>query len=235
MRSPEFRHVVVAAALTAALGAGCGSSGKDEKAAGATTVKEGALILKDAFDDNHNGWLTVKRLVTIKGGEYAWLEAPASGGDSLPDTLLKAKLPAGVAASVAAEQTAGAGLRGMACREIGAADRTDWYELGIDGRRALIRRMKAAQPPKVLASADMPVANGKRVRLTVHCVPDGGDGLLLALLVDGKQAVSTHDAKPITGKPGTVSVFEYLRPDSKGPANMVWDDFELREASTVVE
>ena len=75
---------------------------------------------------------------------------------SLPDALLAKPIPAGLAISVAVEVRDGDALRVLVCREQGPRDElpTDWYELGVDGRQALIRRMAATAPPKVLARKD---------------------------------------------------------------------------------
>lgn len=223
-----------AAALAAgALLTACGDEDKQATAPDKTAIEDGAVVYSDSFDNNRNGWLTVEKLVFMRKGEYHWLETPEGGGNSLPDTMLEEPLPAGVATSIDVEMTSGAALRGLTCREVetGAeGERTDWYELGIDGRRALVRRMAATEPPKVLASAEVPIANGERVRLTARCVPDG-ESVVLSLSTDGREVVRATDADGISGKPGTVAVFGYARPDSDGPANMVWDDFEVRAAT----
>lgn len=227
-------RTAVAGLAALLLAAGCGSDEDNSRPADpAASVRDARVLLTDAFDDNAARWLAVPKLVYMKGGEYVWLETPEGGGDSLPDTELDLDMPPGVTASIDVEMTAGAALRGLTCREAemeDAGDRSDWYELGIDGRRALIRRMASAAPPEVLASADLPVANAQRVRLTARCVPDG-ERLLLTLSVDGDEVVRAYDDEPVSGEPGTVAVFGYARPDSDGPANMIWDDFELREAT----
>ena len=131
----------------------------------------------------------------------------------------------------------GDALRVLVCREQGPRDKppTDWYELGIDGRQALIRRMAASAPPKVLAREKVGVPNGKRVRLTAECVPDADGGLVLALQVDGKEVARARDGKPLPASTGgldaTPSLRAYPRPDSNTLADLAWDDFEVRKAT----
>ena len=131
----------------------------------------------------------------------------------------------------------GAALRAIDCRELGPQDQPaqDWYELGIDGRQALIRRMASGAAPKVLARGTLSTPNGRRVRLTGQCVPDADGGLVLALKVEGRQVLRTRDAKPLPaargGVDGTPALRVYARPDSPGPASLAWSDFEVRSAT----
>jgi hypothetical protein len=232
-RTLTFRTVAAATLTTAVAIAGCGGGGDKAQTARKVSVKAGKVLFSDAFDDsaNHNGWLTVDRLVKIEKGRYLWSKLPEDGGSSLPDSELKLKLPDGVAASVDVEMTTGSALRGLTCREAGGKDRSAWYELGVDGQRAQIRKMHAGAAPTVLQAVAAPIANGRNVRLTANCVPDANGDLILSLSTDGREVVRTVDDQPVVGEPSTVAVFGYARPDSKGPADMVWDDFEIRAAT----
>jgi hypothetical protein len=218
---------VVAAVTAVVLAAGCGG-GDDGHAA--PQVTEGAVVYRDALDSNAGKWLVAPGKAFFSGRAYVWNDVPPSCANALPDAELRSKLPDGVATSVDVRMRDGAALRGVTCRESGVEERNAWYELGIDGRRALVRRLKRGAPPKVLASAEAPVENGRNVRLTGRCVPDG-DGLSLGVLVDGRQVASARDDDPVEGAPSTIAVFAYKRPDSKGPANLTWNDFAIRSAT----
>ena len=95
--------------------------------------------------------------------------------------------------------------------------------------------MNSDAPPKVLASVTAEIANGRAVRLTGQCVPDTDGALLLALRLDGRETVRARDDKPVSaqrkGVEGTPAVFAYARPDSEGPANLIWDDFVVKTAT----
>ncbi len=231
-----LRALLAGVAMTA-LVAGCGgddeSAGAAKPKSEAASFKAGAVVFKDAFEakGNKDGWLVVDGLVSIEKGRYVWLEMPEDGASSLPDTMLEREIPAGIAASVDVEMTGGSALRGLTCREAGEADREAWYELGVDGERAQIRKMRSDAPPKLLETADAPLPVGRNVRLTAHCVPDAQGNLVLALSTDGKELVRATDPDPVEGAPATVALFGYARPDSDGPANVVWDNFELRAAT----
>jgi hypothetical protein len=94
--------------------------------------------------------------------------------------------------------------------------------------------MTMAGPPRVLKAVDAPVENGRTVRITGQCVPDGKK-LVLALALDGREVVRATDGKPLpaerAGAHGTFGVHAYRRPDSDGPADMTWDAFTVRTAS----
>jgi len=230
-RLPLSCLTVLAAAC---LAGGCGGSKSSD-----AKVTQGAVVYRDALDDNHGNWFTNGQM-RFDRGLYLW-QAPAAGENkspvSLPDALLSKPIPAGLAISATVEVQDGDALRVLACREQGPRDAepTEWYELGIDGRQALIRRMAATGPPKVLAREKVAVPNGKRVRLTGQCVPDGDRGLVLALQVDGNEVVRARDSKPLPASPGgldaTPSIRAYTRPDSKIAAAIAWDDFEVRKAT----
>jgi hypothetical protein len=230
MRRIPARRLVAAAAVAACCTAGCGGGGATPPA----VLHEGAVVYRDALDDNHGGWLLVPRLVFFRHGLYEWRQVPPGGGKSLPDAELTGPIPSGIAVSVVAMMRQGAALRGVTCRELGPRDEPaqEWYELGVDGRRALIRRLRIRTPPKVLASAGAPIANGRRVRMTGACVPDGNGGLVLVLRLDGRDVLRARDPDPLPsqrdGLTGASGIFAYRRPDSHGPASLAWDDFELR-------
>lgn len=237
MLTTKILRALTAGAATAALVAGCGgdddTAGAAKPESTAPSFKAGAVVFEDAFEAkaNKDGWLLVDGVVSFEKGRYIWLEMPEEGASSLPDTLLKREIPAGIAASVDVEMTGGSALRGLRCREQGEDDPEAWYELGVDGERAQIRKMSLDAPPQILKATEAPLPNGRKVRLTAHCVPDAGGSLVLALSTDGKEIVRATDADPVEGAPGTVALFGYARPDSDGPANLAWDDFELRAAT----
>ena len=226
---------LIIAALATLPAAGCGDD--DEESTDAQSVAEGDVVYRDALDDNSGGWLPEDDLVYFRGGRWVWRKVPDGGAAALPDALLEKSIPAGLSVSAEVTMDAGAALRGVNCRELGPRDEPaqDWYELGIDGRRALIRRMKADSPPKVLTSTDAPVPNGRTVRVTGQCVPDGEGGLVLALQLDGREVARATDTDPLSatrdGVEGTTAIFAYARPDSDGPANLTWDNFSVRNAT----
>jgi hypothetical protein len=226
---------LIAATLAVLCMAGCG--GKDAKKS--AVVREGAVVYRDALDDDHGGWLRVNRLVTFRGGLYEWREVPPGGATAMADDAISGSIPEGIAISVRVDVLDGAALRGVTCRELGPRDQPpqDWYDLGIDGRRALIRRMQRRGAPKVLASTKASLANRRPVRVTGECVPDGDGGLLLILRLDGREVLRVRDKHPLParrdGLAGTPAIFAYERPDSPGPATVTWDDFELRRAALV--
>jgi hypothetical protein len=226
------RTFLLSAALAATtLAAGCGGSG-----AGKEKVEPGAVVYHDALNDNGGSWVLLKGKMFFAGGRYRWNLAPGKNPAAVPDALLAKHIPAGLAVSAAVETSGGAALRAVACREVGPRDQEAqaWYELGIDGRQALIRRMAIDGPPKVLARTSLSVPNGRRVRLTAECVPARGDALALVLLLDGRQVLRTTDTKPLPaardGVEASPSLRAYPRPDSPSPAVVQWDDFEVRAA-----
>jgi hypothetical protein len=228
-----MRKTTIPLLVATALVAGCGGDkAKDTK------VREGSVVYRDALKDNRGGWVLAEGHLSFEGGRYQWREIPTGISPVAgPDELLKQPIPTGVSISVAVSVSKGSALRVVDCRELGPADAPlqDWYELGIDGRQALIRRMAVAKPPKVLGRSKLSVPNGKRVRMTGQCVPDADGGLVLALKVDGRQVVRAHDPKPLPaardGHDGTPAIRAYTRPDSPGPASLTWDGFELRSAT----
>jgi hypothetical protein len=231
LRTTSCRLAVAAVAATFV--AACGG----EHPAKPAVVREGAVVYRDALNDNHGGWFLVDKLVFFRAGVYEWHDVPPGGGSAIADASLKRPIPPGISVSVVAQMRSGAALRGVTCRELGPRDQPaqEWYDLGIDGRRALIRRMQRSGAPKVLASGKAPIANGRRVRVTGACVPDSNGGLVLVLRLDGRNMLRARDAAPLPaqrgGLAGTAGLFAYRRPDSSGPANLAWDDFELRRAT----
>jgi hypothetical protein len=227
----------LAAALTAAsFAAGCG--GDDSTAGKDRAVQEGAVVYRDALSDNRGGWLLDRvHGVTFAGGRYQWRGIPVGKNPtSVADALLSVNLPEGLAVSAAVSMRDGAALRVISCRELGSPGKQpdQWYEFGIDGRQALIRRMAAGAAPKVLARTAMGIPNGRRVRLDAQCVPDGDGGLVLALRVDGREVARALDPKPVPPARGFLlavpGIRAYPRPDSPGPATLAWDHFEVRRA-----
>ena len=228
--------------LLAALGAvcvlaGCGGGG-DDGASKVTRVKEGAIVYSDALKDNQGDWLVDEtHKIAFRNGRYQWLDLPP---DKQPvagaSKLLSRHIPEGLAASVRVSVEDGAALRALTCREIGPRDELprEWYELGVDGRQALIRRMSLSAAPKVLARVEKSVPNGKKVRLTGQCVPDKKGGLVLALRLDGEQVAQARDAKPLPavqdGLEATPGIRAYARPDTSAPADVAWTDYEVRSA-----
>jgi hypothetical protein len=214
--------------LVSLLLVGCGSQ------VPTNPVRDGAVLYRDALRNNHGSWV-VGGGAFFADGRYHWRRL-GPGVDAMPDALPRSQIPAGVATSVGLEVTEGAALSVLTCRTLGpvAAPPQDWYELGVDGRWAMIRRMAERTPPRVLARAKVPVANGRHVRLTAACVDDG-NGLVLTLRLDGREVVRARDGDPLPptrdGLPGTVDLRAYPRPDSRGPASITWDDFEVRSAS----
>jgi hypothetical protein len=219
--------------LTAATLAGCGGG----SAAKPQRVTEGAVVYRDRLDDNGGGWLLVDKLVRFRDGVYEWQKVPRGGASASSDVMLGKPIPAGLAVSVVTELREGAALRVVTCRETGPreAPPQEWYELGIDGRRGLIRRMRSSGAPKVLAAVERSAARGRRVRLTGVCVPDADGGLLLVLRADGHEVARATDRKPVpavkNGLAGNPGIRAYERPDTSGAVTLVWDDFEVRRAS----
>jgi hypothetical protein len=233
---PTIKTTCIAAVLAAGVAIGCGDDRPAANAASKQAVQPGEVVFEDALDDNANGWLEVEDFVYFEGGKYVWKEIPdGRGGVSGADRASENPAPDGLSISVDANVTRGAALRTVTCRELGTPEELqDWYELGIDGRRALIRRMTADGPPKVLKAVDAPVQNGRSVRITGHCVPDGKK-LVLALALDGREVTRATDNKPLPaqrdGFRGTFGLHAYHRPDSDASADMTWDAFTVRTAS----
>jgi hypothetical protein len=232
---PTVKAVCIAVVLAAGVAGGCGDD--DDRAATAKqAIRPGDVFFQDALDDNVNGWFEVDKLVYFEGGKYVWKQIPdGQGGGSGSERANEDAPDESVSISVDTNVTRGAALRAVTCRELGTPEELqDWYELGIDGRRAMIRRMTMNGPPNVLKAVDAPVANGRDVRITGQCVPDG-DKLVLALALDGREVARVTDDKPLPaergGFRGTFGIHAYRRPDSQGPAEMTWDAFEARTAS----
>ena len=195
------------------------------------------MLFRDALDNNRSGWLPPMPGAFFRAGVYEWRPPPEGQEVAFPDAGVGRLAGApGISISAVVTMRDGAALRGVTCRELGpaGAQAQDWYELGIDGRRALVRRVHQGGAPKVLASASAPIANGRAVRITGQCVPDG-DGVLLVLRLDGREALRARDAHPLPatrdGVDGAASIFAYQRPDSDRPASLAWDDYVLRRAT----
>ena len=236
-------HVTLAALAVACLAGGCGGSGDDsaKPVTAKAKVTDGAVVYRDALDDNQGRWLEADGKLFFGGGRYHWQGLDPKDPNARPvvtsDVLLAKSIPAGLAVSVAVEVRDGAALRVIACREQGPRDQEPnaWYELGVDGRQALIRRLAVDAPPKVLARKPVSVPNGRRVRMTAQCVPDADGNLVLALQLDGREIARATDKDPLPavadGVEASPSIRAYPRPDSSGPAALDWDDFEVRRAT----
>ena len=233
---PTIKTTCIAAVLAAGLAVGCGDERPAANAAGKQAVQPGQMVFEDALDENAHRWLEVEDLVYFEAGKYVWKDIPdGTGGASGPEQATDNPAPDGLSISVDATVTRGAALRAVTCRELGTSEELqDWYELGIDGRRALIRRMTADGPPKILKAVDAPVRNARSVRITGHCVPEGRK-LVLALALDGREVTRATDDDPLPaqrgGMRGTFGLHAYRRPDSDGPADITWDAFTVRIAS----
>jgi hypothetical protein len=226
-----MRHARWPAALAtlalAGTAAACGDSGKEAHAI--PQGADGRMIFRDAFDDNHNGWLHVPQ-TPFRGGLYVWNDVPQDlNVASAPDALIGKRLPPGVSVSVRVEQRQGAALRMIACRETGE-DGTPHhvaYQLGVDGRQALIRLWhEQGQPPKVLARKQLALPNGGAVALNARCLAHSNGAVALTLRVDGKTAVQATDDNALPN--GGVSLQAIARADTDGPPTLAWDDFVLR-------
>jgi hypothetical protein len=204
--------------------AGCG--GSDEKRA-IPQGTEGAVIFRDSLDDNGSGWLAVPQ-TPFRGGVYIWNDVPRGNVSSAPGKLLGKRLPPGVSVGVRVEQRQGAALRMIACRESGEDGTTHHaaYQLGVDGRQALIRLWHEKVQPKVLARRALALPNGRAVALDARCLGRSDGAVALTLLVDGKMAVQATDDKPLPN--GGVSLQATARGDTDGPPTIAWDDFVVR-------
>jgi hypothetical protein len=211
------------AALAVAGLAGCGGGNHKAIPQGV----DGAVIFRDALDDNHNGWLDAPQ-APFRGGVWVWNDVPPANVSAAPDALRAKPLPAGVAVTVRVNQRRGAALRMVSCRESGA-NRTHQhaaYQLGIDGRQALIRLWReVGEPPQVLARKPLAIANGRTVTLNGRCVPQGS-GIALTLLVDGKVAAQSSQDKALAN--GDVGLHATARADTTVPPSLTWDDFAVR-------
>jgi hypothetical protein len=218
-----MRLQLVLVAGLCVLATGCGGGSKS-----IPTGTDGAVIFRDSLADNHNGWLDL-RVMPHRNGRWDWNDLPHGIVMAAPDAFMHMKLPAAVSVAVNVEMRHGAALRVISCHEYGTPRTVEGtYELGIDGRRALIRELKLNNPPRVLAAKSLPVANGRRVRLVARCIPDG-DAVALTLLVDGKVVAQARAAHPLPA--GIVGLHAVARPDSAGPADLTWDDFVVRNAT----
>ena len=211
-------------ALLAALGVvaiGCGDD-TESIPAGA----DGKVVFEDTLDDNSNGWLDHPG-APFRNGEWEWNDMPAGGPELTPDALT-GKSPEAVSVSASVTMREGSAFRAVACRYKPGADRfVHGYELGIDGRRGLIRKVQEGFPPKVLARSDLAVANGRKVRITGRCIPDGKP-LNLTLVIDGKIVTQARDEDPFPR--GDSGLRANPQPGNEGTADLSWDDFAVREA-----
>jgi hypothetical protein len=220
-----------------ALAAGCGGRGDSGKQ---SAVQEGAIVYRDALSDNRGDWLVDRRHgFVFAGGRYQWgslpkLPASATVG---PGAMAAMHIPAGISVSAGVKVDEGAALRVLTCRETGPRDKVAqrWYEAGIDGRQAMIRRMSVTGPPNVLARAAEPVPNGRRVQMTAQCVPDRSGAVVLVLRLDGREVARAVDSQPLpaveNGLEGTTGIRAYRRPDTLGAVSLAWDHFVVRRAT----
>jgi hypothetical protein len=225
MRHGRWTATLAMLALAGTAGCGDDDGGSDP----VPQAVEGDVIFRDALDDNRNGWLEVPQ-TPFRGGVYVWNEVPSGNVASAPDKLSGKSLPPGVAVSATVEQREGAALRMVACRENGedGTRHHSAYQLGIDGRQALIRLWyEAGQPPKVLARETLDQPNDTPVTITGRCMPAGDGAVALSLLVDGEVAVETTHDEPLPN--GEVGLHAGARADTDAPPSLAWDDFVVRE------
>jgi hypothetical protein len=217
----------IATLALAGSAAACGDDGK--KSAAVPQGVDGQVIFRDALDNNRNGWLQVPQ-TPFRGGVYIWNDMPQQlDVASAPDTLRGKQLPPGVSVKVRVEQRQGAALRMIACRESGEDGTSHHvaYELGVDGRQALIRRWhEHGQPPQVLAHKPLSVANGNAVTLNARCLTLADGKVALTLRVDGKTAVQATDDHPLPD--GGIALHAIARADTDQAPTLAWDDFGLR-------
>jgi len=224
----------------AVLVAGCGGGDDGGPAKRQPAVRVGPVVYRDALNDNRGGWLVDRSHgFVFTDGRYEWGSLPQlpAGPAVESEAMLERGVPEGIAVSVAVAQDRGAALRALYCRARGPLDELpqESYELGVDGRQAIVRRISNEAPPRVLARSKLSVPNGRRVRLTAQCVPDADGALNLALLVDGRAVARARDPEPLPavsdGRPTTTGLRAYRRPDGPAEASLAWDDFEARSAS----
>jgi hypothetical protein len=187
------------------------------------------VIFRDALDNNRNGWLDVPQ-TPFRGGVYVWNGVPSHDVSSAPDKLAGRWLPPGVDVGVRVEQREGAALRAITCRETGEDGTTHHvaYQLGIDGRQALIRLWyEHGRPVEVLARKPLALPNGRAVALNARCLEAANGSVALTLRVDGKTAVQATDDKPLPN--GGVALHAIARADTDAPPTLAWDDFVIRE------
>lgn len=220
--NPSTRTVALLMAL-GAVAAGCGDDTKSIPAGA-----DGKVILEDALEDNRNGWID-NPAAPFRAGQWEWNDIPQGGPEFAPDAL-EGKNPDAVSVGVSVTMRDGDAFRAVACRyKAGPDSFVQGYELGIDGRRALIRKVKEGFPPRVLARSDLEIANGRKVQITGRCIPDGKP-LVLALLIDGKVVATARDSEPLPS--GDISGLTATpNPGSEDTADLSWDDFVVREAS----
>lgn len=229
MRRSRWTTTLATTAALAGVTTGCG--GGKESAAIPQGV-EGRVIFSDSLDDNHNGWLEVKQ-TPFRDGEYVWNGLPPDVvAESAPDALAGKRLPSGVEVRVGVEQREGAALRMVACRESGEQGTGDHaaYQLGVDGRQALIRLWhEAGSPPKVLARRPLALPNGKAVALEARCLEQSDGSLALTLRVDGKSVLQATEDKPLPN--GGVTIAATARADTDTKPTLAWNEFVVRSLS----
>jgi hypothetical protein len=217
----SIRAIAISTAVAAAA-AGCGDGARSLPAG-----VDGKVVFQDALDDNRNGWLD-HPLAPFRNGEWEWNDIPGAGPKIGPDAL-HGKEPDAVSVSASVTMREGHAFRAVGCRfKDGPDGFAQGYELGIDGRRGLVRKFKQGSPVRVLARHDAAVADGREVQITGRCIPDGR-ALVLSLLVEGKVVVQVRDDEPFPR--GDLSALTATpQPGSAGIADLSWDDFVVREA-----
>ena len=187
---------------------------------------DGKVVFEDTLDDNDNGWFD-HPAAPFRNGQWEWNDIP-SGGPAFAPEALHGKSPEAVSVSASVTMREGKAFRAVGCRYKSGADGfVQGYELGIDGRRGLIRKVQEGFPPKVLVRRDLAVPNGRKVRITGRCIPDG-EPLALTLVVDGKIVTQARDEDPYPR--GDSGLGATPGPGSDGTADLSWDDFVVREA-----
>jgi hypothetical protein len=191
----------------------------------------GRVIFSDPLDKNRNGWLEVPQ-TPFRGGVYVWNDVPQGTVASAPDKLAGKPLPSSVEVGARVEQRQGAALRMVACRESGqdGTPKHAAYQLGVDGRQALIRLWhEIGQPPRILARKPLTLPNGRVVALDARCLEESSGAVALTLRIDGKTAVQAADNKPLPN--GGVALDATARGDTSRPPTLAWDHFVVRSLS----
>jgi hypothetical protein len=208
-----------------------GACGSEKQHAAIPQGVGGHVIFSDPLDNNRNGWLEVHQ-TPFRGGTYLWIDVPRDNVASAPDKLAGKSLPSGVQIGVRVEQRQGAALRMIACRESGQDGTTKHaaYQLGVDGRQALIRLWhEVGQPAKVLARKPLTLPNGRVVALDARCLEESNGSVALTLRVDGKTVVQATDDGPLPN--GEVALHATARSDTDRAPTLAWDDFVVRSLS----
>lgn len=230
-------------AVAAVAAAGCGGTSAPAAPDEAKVIVPGPIVYQDPLTDNRGGWFTFEDKVVFKDGKYSVLTPPLdrapSGGFSGADALAPDKIPPNIQTSVTVTASRGDALRGLTCRAFSPSQDqgpVEAYELMVDGRLAMIRRLVRDQQPRVLAKQEHAIPKDVPVRLSAQCVEGDGGGLVMVLKVDGTEVVRATDPSPLPATREAGPVYSgdlryYTRADSQEPALLVWTDYEVRSAA----